>query len=362
MPTSELSDTDKALVEVFCSRLSAAFDNVTLYEELERANQRLEEKVARRTAQLLAAKERLENQSERLKSANAFKSEVLGTVAHDLKNPLGVILGRTEMLNELLSADEAAGEGRARPDRAHPPVGAPPDGDGRGSDRRRAGRRGRHLGARLQPRFRAARLRGLGEQPQACRRQGAGAARGRRAGAPGRAATPRGCARRSTISSATPSNTARSAGASTFRAAREGRRGGGPRGGPGAGPFAGGQRAGSSAASSGFRPSRPAAKARPASASPSPNASSNFTTGASSWKVPVRREGRCSRSHCRSSMRRMRNEPAAEHLCRRRRGRRPRHDRRLPEDARLRRHPLRRRQIAARRGREDASPTSSCST
>ena len=36
----ELTDTDKALVEVFCSRLSAAFDNVTLYEELERANLR----------------------------------------------------------------------------------------------------------------------------------------------------------------------------------------------------------------------------------------------------------------------------------------------------------------------------------
>ncbi len=100
----ELSDTDQALVEVFCSRLAAAFDNVTLYEQLERANLRLEEKVARRTAQLLAAKERLENQSERLKRANAFKGEVLGTVAHDLKNPLGVILGRTEILIELLSA------------------------------------------------------------------------------------------------------------------------------------------------------------------------------------------------------------------------------------------------------------------
>ena len=36
----ELSDTDKALVEVFCSRLAAAFDNVTLYEQLERANLR----------------------------------------------------------------------------------------------------------------------------------------------------------------------------------------------------------------------------------------------------------------------------------------------------------------------------------
>ena len=99
----QLSDTDKKLVEVFCSRLAAAFDNVTLYERLERANQRLEEKVARRTAQLLAAKERLEMQSARLKRANTFKGEVLGTVAHDLKNPLGVILGRTEMLTELIA-------------------------------------------------------------------------------------------------------------------------------------------------------------------------------------------------------------------------------------------------------------------
>ena len=100
-----LSDTDRALLGVFCSRLAAAFDNATLNERLERANTRLEEKVARRTAQLTAAKERLENQSERLKRANAFKGEVLGTVAHDLKNPLGVILGRTEMLNEMLAID-----------------------------------------------------------------------------------------------------------------------------------------------------------------------------------------------------------------------------------------------------------------
>ena len=107
----ELTGTDKALLDVFCNRLAAAFDNATLNEQLERANARLEEKVARRTAQLTAAKERLENQSERLKRANAFKSEVLGTVAHDLKNPLGVILGRTEMLNDMLAIEPLPKEG-----------------------------------------------------------------------------------------------------------------------------------------------------------------------------------------------------------------------------------------------------------
>ena len=39
----------------------------------------------------------------RLRQANSFKSEILGTIAHDLKNPLGVILGRTEILKELIA-------------------------------------------------------------------------------------------------------------------------------------------------------------------------------------------------------------------------------------------------------------------
>ena len=98
-----LSQTDRTLVEVFCSRLSLAFDNVTLFEQLQKANARLERRVARRNSELRTAKERLEEQWARLKRANSFKSEVLGTVAHDLKNPLGVILGRTEMLTDYLA-------------------------------------------------------------------------------------------------------------------------------------------------------------------------------------------------------------------------------------------------------------------
>jgi signal transduction histidine kinase/CheY-like chemotaxis protein len=105
-----LSDTDRALVEIFCSRLSIAFDNVILYEQLQAANTRLEERVAQRTKDLTAANRRLTAQWARLRQANTFKSEILGTVAHDLKNPLGVILGRTEIMKEMIAAAGAPDE------------------------------------------------------------------------------------------------------------------------------------------------------------------------------------------------------------------------------------------------------------
>ena len=99
-----LSETDRSLVEIFGSRLSIAFDNVILYQQLHEANTQLEDRVAQRTRALMQANRRLSAQWLRLQRANGFKNEILGTVAHDLKNPLGVILGRTEMLTELISA------------------------------------------------------------------------------------------------------------------------------------------------------------------------------------------------------------------------------------------------------------------
>src|SRR5690348_14866558 len=100
-----LSETDRALVEIFSSRLSIAFDNVILYQQLHEANTQLEDRVAQRTRALMQANRRLSSQWLRLQRANGFKNEILGTVAHDLKNPLGVILGRTEMLTELIGAN-----------------------------------------------------------------------------------------------------------------------------------------------------------------------------------------------------------------------------------------------------------------
>ena len=100
-----LSETDRALVEVLCSRLSVAFDNVLLYERLQEANARLEARVIERTRELTAANRRLAAQWERLRRANSFKREMLGKVAHDLKNPLAVITSRAEILNELIASE-----------------------------------------------------------------------------------------------------------------------------------------------------------------------------------------------------------------------------------------------------------------
>ncbi len=106
----DLSDTDRTLVGVFCARLSIAFDNVLLYEQLHEANQRLEERVAKRTAELMSANRRLAAQSSELQRANRFKGEILGTIAHDLKNPLAVIMGRAEMLADLLAVEAGSPE------------------------------------------------------------------------------------------------------------------------------------------------------------------------------------------------------------------------------------------------------------
>lgn len=97
-----LSATDRALVEVFCGKLSVAFENVLLYEKLQGLNVELEHRVVERTEELTDANRRLSDQREILRRANAFKIELLGMIAHDLKNPLAAILGRAEIISELI--------------------------------------------------------------------------------------------------------------------------------------------------------------------------------------------------------------------------------------------------------------------
>jgi signal transduction histidine kinase len=99
--TNGCDQTQRDLVSVFSSKLAIAIDKARLYEELRLQNAALEQRVSERTADLSAANQRLDAQAGLLRRVNAFKNEILGTVAHDLKNPLAVILGRAEMLRTL---------------------------------------------------------------------------------------------------------------------------------------------------------------------------------------------------------------------------------------------------------------------
>ncbi len=96
------NDTDRSLIGIFCSRFSLSLDNVVLYERLQEANRMLEHRVAVRTEELNVANRRLHDQWQHARRANAVKSEILGTVAHDLKNPLSVIMGRAEIMADLI--------------------------------------------------------------------------------------------------------------------------------------------------------------------------------------------------------------------------------------------------------------------
>jgi signal transduction histidine kinase len=73
---------------------------------------RLEQVIAAATRDLATANAALAASNEELRRLNDVKSEFLGSAAHDLKNPLGVVIGLSEILMEQL--EEARAEMPAR--------------------------------------------------------------------------------------------------------------------------------------------------------------------------------------------------------------------------------------------------------
>ena len=80
-------------LETLARQAAIAIDNAHLFHSLQRANARLEARVAERTAELRHANFELEH-------ANRAKDEFLATMSHELRTPLNSILGLSESLLE----------------------------------------------------------------------------------------------------------------------------------------------------------------------------------------------------------------------------------------------------------------------
>ena len=286
--------------------------------------------------------ERLAAQWARLRRANTFKSEILGTVAHDLKNPLGVILGRTEMLKEMIAAAGALDGNVQAQIELYPRRRQSAHRDGGRSGVRRHGGRARHHHPARAGRHRRPGRGGRRGQPAARRPQGADAHRRGAGPIMRRCAMPTGSARRSTIWSAMPSNTARSAAAIDLLVARD----------------AGGIVVEVRDQGAGLSPediSRLFGRFQRLSAKPTAGESSTGLglsivkriVDLHGGRIAVESAGPGKGATFKMTLPVTTHEPGAAHRGRRRRAARPRDGRRLSAHARLQRQPVRRRREPA---------------
>jgi len=84
-------ERDKELINVLCSNISTAYDNVILVSSLDKLNSSLEAKVLKRTAELEKSKEIAE-------SSTHAKSLFLANMSHEIRTPLNAILGFSQLL------------------------------------------------------------------------------------------------------------------------------------------------------------------------------------------------------------------------------------------------------------------------
>jgi signal transduction histidine kinase len=98
----ELERSIAPLLYTVGNLLAAAVENARLYGEIEAQNRELEERVARRTAQLAEATEEAQAARATAEAMSATKSEFLANVSHELRTPLTSVLGFTKIIRRRL--------------------------------------------------------------------------------------------------------------------------------------------------------------------------------------------------------------------------------------------------------------------
>jgi len=88
-----LTNNDLELLHTVANQIAVAFSNALAYEKLKAVNETLEQKVADRTVELVAARDMAIQ-------ANQAKSVFIAGMSHELRTPLNAIIGYAQLLEE----------------------------------------------------------------------------------------------------------------------------------------------------------------------------------------------------------------------------------------------------------------------